>query len=106
MSGIKSKVNGIVIASTSYVDTVVRIGGGKYAHFVGTTPRAQPQQSVTPPAGVDLAQADAQADAQDEQDEQEEAVAEVASPEAEETQETPEEASGRRGRRGQPVEQL
>jgi len=103
MSGIKSKVNGIVIASTSYVDTVVRMGGGKYAHFVGTTPRAQPQQSVTPPAaGVDLAQADAQ----DEQDEQEEAVAEVASPEAEETQETPEEASGRRGRRGQPVEQL
>lgn len=100
MSGIKSKVNGIVIASTSYVDTVVRMGGGKYAHFVGTTPRAQPQQSVTPPAaGVDLAQADAQ-------DEQEEAVAEVASPEAEETQETPEEASGRRGRRGQPVEQL
>ena len=56
MSGIKSKVNGIVIASTSYVDTVVRMGGGKYAHFVGTTPRAQPQQSVTPPAaGVDLA---------------------------------------------------
>lgn len=104
MSGIKSKVNGIVIASTSYVDTVVRMGGGKYAHFVGTTPRAQPQQSVTPPAaGVDLAQADAQADAQDEQ---EEAVAEVATPEAEETQETPEEASGRRGRRGQPVEQL
>jgi hypothetical protein len=100
MSGIKSKVNGIVIASTSYVDTVVRMGGGKYAHFVGTTPRAQPQQSVAPPAaGVDLAQADAQ-------DEQEEAVAEVASPEAEETQETPEEASGRRGRRGQPVEQL
>lgn len=100
MSGIKSKVNGIVIASTSYVDTVVKIGGGKYAHFVGTTPHAQPQQSVTPPAaGVDLAQADAQ-------DEQEEAVAEVASPEAEETQETPEEASGRRGRRGQPVEQL
>ena len=100
MSGIKSKVNGIVISNTSYVDTVVRIGGGKYAHFVGTTPRAQPQQSVTPPAaGVDLAQADAQ-------DEQEEAVAEVASPEAEETQETPEEASGRRGRRGQPVEQL
>lgn len=103
MSGIKSKVNGIVIASTSYVDTVVRMGGGKYAHFVGTAPRAQPQQSVTPPAaGVDLAQADAQ----DEQDEQEEAVAEVATPEAEETQETPEEASGRRGRRGQPVEQL
>lgn len=102
MSGIKSKVNGIVISNTSYVDTVVRIGGGKYAHFVGTTLRAQPQQSVTPPAGVDLAQADAQ----DEQDEQEEAVAEVASPEAEETQETPEEASGRRGRRGQPVEQL
>lgn len=103
MSGIKSKVNGIVIASTSYVDTVVRMGGGKYAHFVGTAPSAQPQQSVTPPAaGVDLAQADAQ----DEQDEQEEAVAEVATPEAEETQETPEEASGRRGRRGQPVEQL
>lgn len=100
MSGIKSKVNGIVIASTSYVDTVVRMGDGKYAHFVGTTSRAQSQQSVTPPAaGVDLAQADAQ-------DEQEEAVAEVASPEAEETQETPEEASGRRGRRGQPVEQL
>jgi hypothetical protein len=100
MSGIKSKVNGIVISNTSYVDTVVRMGGGKYAYFVGTTPRAQPQQSVTPPAaGVDLAQADAQ-------DEQEEAVAEVASPEAEETQETPEEASGRRGRRGQPVEQL
>lgn len=103
MSGIKSKVNGIVIASTSYVDTVVRMGGGKYAHFVGTAPRAQPQQSVTPPAaGVDLAQADAQ----DEQDEQEEAVAEVATPEAEETQETPGEVSGRRGRRGQPVEQL
>jgi hypothetical protein len=95
MSGIKSNVNGIVIAHTPYVDNVVKMGDGKYARFVSGAPRSP----SVPAAGIDLEKADIQ-------DEPEEAVAEVASPETEETAEAQEETSGRRGRRGQPVEQL